>query len=185
MINLTKNASQRNIKYLALVCIASFFMQACSSGDGSPRFKDVEEIDVKTSTQGVITEVEEIEPGNEYKVLDETVIDDKSASMAIVHHLDGTTDSVSFAKLENDDGSYHKSSSLRPFLMGTLAATFFRRNMGRATLDPKAYKNPAGYTKSQGLKGNLASTASTRRVKVPGKGSKGYGGKRSFRSFGG
>jgi len=159
-------------------------MQACSSGDGSPRFKDAEEIEVKTTSQGVISEIEEVDPGNEYKILNEEIIADKSQSMAIVHNLDGTTDSLTFDKLEKEGGS-SRHSTLRPFLMGTLAATYFNRNYNRTALDPTKYKNPGAYNKSKGMHSTLGSTASTRRVKVPGKGSKGYGGSKSFRSFGG
>ncbi len=160
------------------------FLQSCS--DGSPHFKDAEEIEVKTTSQGVISEIEEIDPGKTYKVIDETIIDDKAASMAIVHNLDGTTDSLSFAQIEKEgESSNGRHSSLRPFLMGTLAATYFSRRFGSTTMNTGSYKNQRAYDKSKGLRKNLASTASTRRVKVPGSGSKGYGGSKSFRSFGG
>lgn len=185
MTNLISVLSQRNLTRLATLCLMLFAFQSCSTDDGAPRFKDAEEIDVQTSTQGVISEIEEVQPGDEYKVIDETIIDSKEASMAIVHNLDGTVDSVSFAKLAGDDSEYKNSRGLRTFLMGTLAASYFHRNFGRTRLDPGRYKNTAGFNKSKGLKGNLAGTASSRRVKVPGKGSKGYGGSRSFRSFGG
>jgi hypothetical protein len=187
MKNHQSSTSQIKLKYFSLIFIGSFFMQSCSSGDGSPHFKDAEEVEVKTTSQGVISELEEIDPGNEYKVINEEIIDDKAASMAIVHNLDGTTDSLSFDKLEKEgsSGSKNSHSSLRPFLMGTLAATYFNRNYNRTTLDPNKYKNPGAYNKSKGMRSTLGSTASTRRVSVPGKGSKGYGGSKSFRSFGG
>jgi len=185
MLRLHFDSVQNKLKYLCLVCIGSFLFQACFS-DGSPRFKDAEEIDVLTTSQGVLSEIEEIEPGNEYKVLNEEIIDEKAKSMAIVHNLDGTTDSLSFAKMEKEgSSSTGRHSSIRPFLMGTLAATFFNRNFNRTALDPTKYKSPSAYDKSKGMHSNLKSTASTRRVKVPGKGSKGYGGSKSFRSFGG
>jgi hypothetical protein len=181
---------QIKVKYFSLLLIGSFFMQSCSSGDGSPHFKDTEEIEVKTTSQGVISELEEVDPGNKYKVINEEIIDDKSASMAIVHNLDGTTDSLSFDELdglekEGESNGSRRHSYLRPFLMGTLAATYFNRNYNRTSLDPNRYKNTGAYNKSKGMRSTLGSTASTRRVTVPGKGSKGYGGSKSFRSFGG
>lgn len=180
------STSQIKLKYFSYLLVGSFFMQSCSSGDGNPRFKDAEEIEVKTTSQGVISEIDEIEPGNEYTVINEEIIADKSASMAIVHNLDGTTDSLTFDRLEREgSGNNGRHSSLRPFLMGTLAATYFNRNYNRTALDPNKYRNSGAYNKSKGMRSTLGSTASTRRVKVPGKGSKGYGGSRSFRSFGG
>ena len=179
-----QSSAQIKLKYLALALVTVFFLQGCSS-DGSPRFKDVEEIEVSESTKGVICEVEEVEPGNEFKVIEEQVIDDKMASMAIVHNLDGTVDSVSLHKMKKDESSYHRSSVMRPFLMGTLAGTFFNRNMNRHSLDPSRYKSTDAFNKSKGLRSGIASSATTRRMKVPGKGSRGYGKGKSFRSFGG
>ena len=47
------------------------------------------------------------------------------------------------------------------------------------------YKNASAYNKSTGLKSDLKSSATSRRVSVPGSSSKGYGSGKSFRSFGG
>lgn len=179
---ITINRSQ----VLNSLIIALFFglvLQSCGSDDGSPRFKDVEEIEIKESNQGVISEIDEIEPGDSYTVLNEEVIDNKADSKAIVHNLNGTTDTLSFAQI--GDGGSQTRSGLRPFLMGTLAASFFSRNMGASSLNPSNYKNTDAFNKSKGMRQSMLSSASTRKVKVPGKKSKGYGANKSFRSFGG
>lgn len=160
-----------------------FLFASCSSDDGSPRFKDVDEIEVSETTQGVISEIEEVEPGDTYKVIDEEVIDDKLQSLAIVHNLDSTIDTLTFAKMSS--GDYGGRSGMRTFLLGTLAASYISRNMRSTALNPSNYKSTSALNKSKGLRSNLSSSAITRRMKVPGKGSKGYGGGRSFRSFGG
>lgn len=168
---------------LILALFFGLILQSCSSDDGSPRFKDVEEIEVRESNQGVISEIDEVEPGDTYKVINEEVIDKKADSKAIVHNLNGTTDTLSFAKMS--ESGYQSRSGLRPFLMGTLAASFFSRNMGASSLNPSNYKNTDAFNKSKGMRQSMLSNASTRRIKVPGKKSKGYGGGKSFRSFGG
>ena len=139
-------------KVLNSLILALFFglvLQSCSSDDGSPRFKDVEEIEVKESNQGVISEIDEIEPGDTYTVINEEVIDRKADSKAIVHNLNGTTDTLSFAKM-SESGYQSTRSGLRPFLMGTLAASFFSRNMGASTLNPSNYKSTDSFNKSKG-----------------------------------
>jgi len=179
---ITINRSQISNSFILLLFL-SFILQSCS-GDGSPRFKDVEEIEIKESSQGVISEIDEVEPGDTYKVLNEEIIDRKADSKAIVHNLDGTTDTLSFAKM-SESGYQSTRSGLRPFLMGTLAASFFTRNMRSSSLNPSNYKSTDAFNKSKGMRQSMLSNASTRRIKVPGKKSKGYGGSKSFRSFGG
>lgn len=171
------------LNYFILALFFGLILQSCSSDDGAPRFKDVEEIEVRESSQGVISEIDEVEPGDTYKVLNEEVIDNKADSKAIVHNLNGTTDTLSFAKMS--ESGYQSRSGLRPFLMGTLAASFFSRNMGSSSLNPSNYKNTDAFNKSKGMRSSMMSNATTRKVKVPGKKSKGYGKSKSFRSFGG
>lgn len=184
--NMEKLITINRCKVLNSLFIALFFgliLQSCSSGDGSPKFKDFEEIEVRETNQGVISEIDEIEPGDTYTVIKEEVIDKKADSKAIVHNLNGSTDTLSFAKM-NESGQSTRSG-LRPFLMGTLAASFFSRNMGASTLNPSNYKSTDAFNKSKGMRSSMLSSASTRKVKVPGKKSKGYGQSKSFRSFGG
>ncbi len=167
-----------------LFVVSILCLQSCGSDyDGSPRFKDSEEVEIRETTQGVISEIEELEPGDKYTVLNEEVIDDRTNSLAIVHNLDQTIDTLTFAKMVN--GDYGSRSNLRPFLLGTLAATYLTRGFRSSSLNKGSYKNPDSFNKSKGLRNNMMSSATTRKVRVPGKGSKGYGGKRSFRSFGG
>ncbi len=164
----------------------AILMQSCGSDDGSPRLKEFDEKTVYESTKGVVTEVEEVEPGNEYKIIDERIIDEKEKSIAIVHTLEGTTDTLSLKKIESEkNSSEYRHSGLRAILLYSLAGSYFRRNLGNVTPDSRYYKDAAAYNKSTGLKNNLQSSAKTRTVKVPKASSTGYGSGRSFRSFGG
>lgn len=184
---ITGLALTKKITLIATVTAALTF-QSCGEKDGSPRIKDGKQETVYESTQGVITEVEEIEPGDDYKIIDERLIDDKEKSIAIVHNLEGTIDTLSLRKLKEDEKSSTSSAShsaLRGVLYYSLAASFFNRNMSNVSPKQSNYKNTSAYNKSTGLKNNLRSSATSRRVNVPGSSSKGYGSGKSFRSFGG
>lgn len=181
---ITGLALTKKITLMAAV-VAALSLQSCGEEDGSPRIKDAEVDTVYESTQGVITEVEEIEPGNDYKIIDERIIDEKDKSIAIVHTLEGTVDTLSLRKMKNDESSYSRHSGLRGILYYSLAASYFNRSMRNVTPNQSNYKNASAYNKSTGLKNDLRSSATSRRVNVPGRSSRGYGSGKSFRSFGG
>ncbi|NRD20306.1 hypothetical protein HNV08_09630 [Winogradskyella eckloniae] len=181
---ITGLALTKKITLIAAVSAALAF-QSCGEEDGSPRIKDAQEETIYESTKGVITEVEEIEPGEDYKIIDERIIDDKEKSIAIVHTLEGTVDTLSLRKLKDDESSSYRHSGLRSILYYSLAASYFNRNMGNVSPKQSNYKNASAYNKSTGLKNDLKSSATSRRVSVPGSSSKGYGSGKSFRSFGG
>lgn len=172
---------------LVSVCSGALLLQSCFSDNGEPRIKEYDEKTIFESTKGIITEVEEIEPGNDYRVLDERIIDDKSKSIAIVHALDGSIDTLSIARIESDKNNQSAGlhSGLRPILYYTLAASLLRNSLGSVTPDSRYYKNQSAYNKSTSLKNDLQSTATRRTVRTPKASSSGYGKGKSFRSFGG
>ena len=170
---------------LATAISASVILQSCGEADASPRIKDAQQETIYESTKGVITEVEEVEPGNDYKIIDERIIDEKDKSIAIVHTLEGNVDTLSLRKMKEDNSSYTRHSGLRSILYYSLAASYFNRRLSNVTPNQSNYKNTSAYNKSTGLKNDLRSTATSRRVSVPGTSSRGYGSGKSFRSFGG
>lgn len=175
-------------KFILAVTLSSSlaFFNSCSGGDGSPKIKDSVDKTIHEPTKGTVTEVEEIQPGNDYKIIDERLIDDKSKSIAIVHNLDNTVDTLSLQKIESDHKSGGRHSGLRGILLYSLAASYFRGGrMSGIKPDASKYKNANAYNKSTGLKNEMQSTSRTRTVKSPGKSSRGYGSGRSFRSHGG
>ncbi|MUU77400.1 hypothetical protein [Winogradskyella endarachnes] len=181
---ITGLALTKKITLIAAVS-ATLALQSCGEEDGSPRIKDAQEETIYESTKGVITEVEEVEPGEDYKIIDERIIDDKEKSIAIVHTLEGTVDTLSLRKLKDDNSSTYRHSGLRSILYYSLASSYFNRNMNNVTPKQSNYKNASAYNKSTSLKNDLKSSATSRRVSVPGSSSKGYGSGKSFRSFGG
>lgn len=181
---ITGLALTKKITLMAAIT-ASLTLHNCGGEQVGPRIKDATEETVYESTKGVVTEVEEVEPGNDYKIIDERIIDEKDKSIAIVHTLEGTTDTLSLRKMKTDESSYSRHSGLRGILYYSLAASYFNRNMRNVTPNQSNYKNASAYNKSTGLKNDLKSSATSRRVSVPGKSSRGYGSGKSFRSFGG
>jgi len=171
---------------LATVTSGAILTSSCG-GDGSPKIKDAVDKTYYEATKGTVTEVEEIEPGDDYKIIDERIIDEKENSIAIVHNLEGTIDTLSLAKIDkgSNEAGYRNRSGLRSILYYSLAASYFNRNLGGVQPNSSYYKDASAYNKSTGLKNDLKSTATSRRVKVPGASSKGYGSGKSFRSFGG
>ena len=159
-------------------------MQSCGNG-GAPRIKEGTTETILESSKGVITEVEEVEPGDEFLILDEKIIDEKEKSLAIVHRLDGSIDTLSLQKIKKESTSDPSRNALRSVLMYSLAASFFNKNLGNTSPNSAYYKNQAAFNKSTGLKQDLTKTAVSRRVTVPSGASKGYGGGKSFRSHGG
>jgi hypothetical protein len=127
---------------------------------------------VYETTKGTVTELEEVEPGGDYKIIDESVIDEK--------------DTLSLKKMKNPaDSSTHRHSGLRGILMYSMARSFFSNNINSVTPDSRYYKNPETYNKAVGVRNDLQRTASSRTMKVPSGASKGYGSGKSFRSCGG
>lgn len=169
----------------ATIVTGAVVLQSCG-GDGSPKIKDGETKTVLESSKGTVTEVEEVEPGDDFKIIDEKVIDDKTKSTAIVHYLDGKIDTLSLQKLKSESAEgNHTNAALKGVLMYSLASSFFNRNLANTQPNAGFYKNADAYNKSTNLKGDLEKTATSRRVTSPGKSSKGYGTGKSFRSHGG
>ena len=176
--------NKKNI-FLAIMSSGILMFQSCG-GDGSPKIVDGETVTIKESSKGTVTEVEEVKPGDDFKIIDEKIIDEKAKSTAIVHYLNGKTDTLSLQKLKSEsETGNHGHSVLRGVLMYSLASSFFNRNLANTSPNSGYYKNADAYNKSTGLKSDLEKSATTRRVTSPGKSSKGYGSGKSFRSHGG
>lgn len=153
--------------------------------DGSPKIKDATEQTVYINNKGIETEVQEVDPGDVFKILDERILEDKESSRAIVNNLDSTIDTISMATLKDESQSSGRRSAIRSTLMGGLALAYMTNRAGAIAPRSSSYMNKASYNKSNGLASNLKSSATPRKVSIPGKTSKGYGSGKSFRSFGG
>lgn len=155
---------------------------ACGSDNGS----DWEEVTVEEPTKGVVTTVEETEPG-QFTVAGEQIVDTRDQSRVIVKHLDGKIDTLSLAQARGLVGSQdtvrqttvvhqHRGG----FGLGhILWWSAMGHMMGRSFGSPA----PAYVYRNGSMMGNTASelrrTSVSRTVKVPAKSRSGF-----FKGFG-
>ncbi len=132
---------------LIVIMVGASVLQSCG-GDGSPRIKDGKTSTIYESTKGTVTEVEEVQPGDDFVIIDEKIIDEKERSTAIVHYLDGKVDTLSLQKLREEKyAGNHSHSALRGVLMYSLASSYFNRNLANTTPNSSYYKNTYAYNK--------------------------------------
>lgn len=166
----------------ATLLASCLLLQGCS--DGAPKIKDATEQTVYVNTKGIETIVTEVEPGDVFKIEDETILDSKEASRAIVSNLDLSIDTISMASMSGES-SDPRRSALRSTLMGGLAFAYLTNRVGGVAPRSSSYANQSAFNKSQGMTSSLKNSAVPKKVSVPGKASKGYGSGKSFKSFGG
>lgn len=161
-------------------------------------------------TKGLITEVEEVSQ-DEYKITNETVVDDTAASKVIARHLSGQIDTFSMQEIResqqaqtngsgasgswdqetNTSGNtthhYHHypSHGLSNILMGGMMGYYFGRSFSTPP-NPGVYRDQGTYNRIASSTGQtLSRTAVRTTVRRPSGGSSGFGSGRSTRSFGG
>lgn len=183
-----KNATRNTL--MAIGAAGALFLSGCDN----VQYVEEERVEL---TKGLITTLEEIEPNN-FKIIDEQVIDDKAESRVITQYLDGTVDTLllnevdpntlaSTAEPSDSTGRshYHRRRSMSGVLMGGLMGYY----MGRSTSVPpsaSSYRDQNTYNRVNSSAGRtLSNTASRTTVRRPSSGSSGYGGSRSTRSSGG
>lgn len=173
-----------NVRHVlpATMLASCLMLQGCY--DGAPKLKDATEQTVYVTSNGVETEVNEVEPGDVFKITDERILDSKEASRAIIHNLDQSVDTMSMASLKGD-ATDPRRSALRSTLMGGLAFAYFSNRAGNIAPKSSSYASTSAYNKSNGMTSSLKNSATPRKVSIPGKTSRGYGAGKSFRSFGG
>lgn len=201
--NFSKRPVQSLKKGLVLTTIAgTLLFTSCGSN-----VEYVEE-EVVEMTKGVVTTVEEVSP-DEFKIIDEQVIEDKDASMVIANYIDGETDTMSLAEVQGDwsggSGSFDSNGEATSPTANTTSqdtTRHYRRRsgigsiimygyigymMGRTTRpNPAAYRNANTYNRVANTTGNtLNNTATRKTVSKPATGKSGYGSSKSTRSYGG
>jgi hypothetical protein len=180
-ISLLKNTSKQIRKTTMVVggsLLISGFM-ACNTG---PQYELSETLD---PTQGVITEVKEIEQ-DLFRITDETIVPLKEDSRIIAEYMDGVRDTFTLAEaqLTEADPGYHDYPR-RHGMSGVLMGGMMGYMMGRSLSSPinrAAYASQSAYQKSTTSTSTMRSSATRRTVRTP---KSGFGGSRSSRSYGG
>ena len=181
-------------RWITYGCVAVLVvaLQACGGA---------ERVD-EQADKGIVTTVREVSDG-EFKIEDEQMVEDKSASAIIAKYADNTTDTIplseakrmmqdSTAAQASQDTTHqrHRHYRRRSSLLSVAAFGYMGYMLGRnrRSFSPRssAYMNQSTYQRVNNTTGtrfrNATSRSSTSR---PSKGKSGYGGSRSTRSYGG
>lgn len=148
----------------------------CGSGDNG---SDWEKVEVTEPTKGVVTTLEETEPGK-FDIVEETVIDSKDSSRVVIRRLDGSEETLTLAQarglvqpadtVQNNAQHHHRTGhyGLGPVLWWGTMGYLMGRNMGMP-VSPGIYRSGATPAFQE-----LRRTAVTRQEMRPVKGRSGF-----------
>lgn len=188
--NFTRLKTSARHTLFAIGAAGALFLTSCDN----VQYAEEEKVEL---TKGLVTTLEEIETNN-FKIIDEQVIDSPADSRVITHYMDGTVDTLMLndvspntlaATGEPSDSTgrhhYRRRSGMSSVLMGGLMGYY----MGRSTSIPpsaSSYRDQNTYNRVNSSAGRtLSNTASRTTVRKPSSGSSGFGGSKSTRSSGG
>ncbi|NRB51648.1 MAG: hypothetical protein HRU41_28505 [Saprospiraceae bacterium] len=188
--NFTRLKTSARHTLVAIGAAGALFFTSCDN----VQYVEEEKVEL---TKGLITTLEEVEPDN-FKIIDEQVVDSKAQSRVITHYMDGTIDTLMLNDVDpntlastaepsdsTDRHHYYRRRSMSGVLMGGLMGYY----MGRSTSVPpsaSSYRDQNTYNRVNSSTGRtLSNTASRTTVRKPTSGSSGFGGSRSTRSSGG
>ncbi|NBC07411.1 MAG: hypothetical protein GVY26_09490 [Bacteroidetes bacterium] len=152
--------------------------------------------------KGIVTTVREVKDG-EFKIEDEQMVEEKSASAIIAKYADNTTDTIplSEAKQLMQDSTaaqasqdtthrrhhhYRRRTSLLSIAAYGYMGYMLGRNRSSFSPRPSAYMDRSTYQRVNNTTGTRFRNATSRSTTSrPSKGKSGYGGSRSTRSYGG
>jgi hypothetical protein len=180
--NFTKIApTVRHFSYALTIASALTFT---SCGD-NVQYVEEEKVEL---TKGLVTEVEEVAE-NDFRIIDERVVENKEDSRVIAHYMDGSVDTMLVSQVQQtgtqQDSTYRRRGGMSRILMGGLMGYYMGRSMNTP---PSAgvYKDANTYNRVNSSAGNtLNQTAKRTTVRRPTTTRKGYGGGKSTRSYGG
>jgi len=165
------------IKTSAFIVGSAFMLSSIVSCGSNVEYQDTE---VLSPTQGVITEVKEMET-DLFKITDETIVNTKEDSRIIAEYMDGVRDTFTLEEAQLQDADNPRRRGTRGVWMAGMMGYMMGRNMSQGT-SRAAYANDKAYNKSTKATNSLRSTASRKTVRTP---KKGFGSSRSTRSYGG
>jgi hypothetical protein len=172
-----KHRARRGGLYVAVATIlaANAGCGDSDSGNGS----DWEEVTVQEPTKGVITTLEETEPGK-FSIVNEELAETREASRVIVKRLSGSTDTLTLLQAKsfvqpqdtvNNGGHAYRSHGMGGVLWWGMMGYMMGRNLG-APVNPAFYGR--GYTGNPNLGSELQRTSVPRKVLRPVGGKSGF-----------
>lgn len=171
--------SVKNLKTATMVIGSAFIMSGLMSSCGNnTEYATVEVLD---PTQGVITEVKEMQR-DLFKITDEKVVATKDDSRIIAEYMDGQRDTFTLAEAQlRDAENPRRRSSMNGILMGGMMGYMMGKSMS-TPVSKSAYASNSAYSKSNTSTSNLRSSATRTKVSKP---KSGFGSSKSSRSYGG
>ena len=172
--------SLRKTVVIGALAFSSFSMVFTSCGSSEQQYTEETKYEL---TQGLITEVEEVEK-ELFKITDETSVPLVEDSRIIATYLDGVRDTFTLEEAKLVDADNPRRSSMRGVLMGGMMGYYMGRSLS-SPINKGAYKSPATYQKATKTTSTLKQSAKRTTVRRPVNSSKGFGGGKSTRSYGG
>ena len=173
---LRSNSAQKFKKSSLFLGSALFISSMFSCGSNV----EYVEQEVLTPTQGVVTEVKEVQ-SETFKITDETVVPTIDESRIIAEYMDGVRDTFTLAEAQLVDAENPRRRGMSGILMGGMMGYMMGKSMSQP-MSRGAYANDAAFKKSSTTTNTLRSSASRKTVRTP---KKGFGSSRSTKSYGG
>lgn len=165
------------VKKASFILGSALFLSSVFSCGSNVEYQETE---VMTPTQGIITEVKEME-SELFKITDETIVPTIDDSRIIAEYMDGVRDTFTLAEAELVDAENPRRRGTRGVLMYGMMGYMMGRSMNQ-TPSRSAYASDAAHKKSTTSTNSLRSSASRKTVRTP---KKGFGSSKSTRSYGG
>ena len=170
--------SVKNLKSATMIIGSAFIMSGLVSSCDNTEYATEE---VLSPTQGIITEVKEMEK-DKFKITDETIVATKDDSRIIAEYIDGARDTFTLAEAQLVDAENPtRRSSMNGILMGGLMGYMMGKSIS-TPVSKSAYASNSAYAKSNTTTNNLKSSATRSSVRKP---KSGFGSSKSSRSYGG
>ena len=176
-IKTTVSKYANKVKKASFILSTALFFSSVFSCGSNVEYQNTE---VLTPTQGIITEVKEIET-DQFKITGETIVSSVDDSRIIAEYIDGVRDTFTLAEAQVVDEEHPRRRGTHGVLMYGMMGYMMGRNMGQAPVR-SAYASDAAHKKSTSTSSSLRKTASRKTVRTP---KKGFGSSRSTRSYGG
>jgi len=176
----SKIPSLRNTIVVGALAVSSLSLVFTSCGSSEQEYTEETKYEL---TQGLITEVEEVEK-ELFKITNETNVPEIADSRIIATYLDGVKDTFTLEEARLVDADNPRRRSMNGVLMGGMMGYYMGRSLS-SPVNRGAYKTPSAYQKATKTTSTLKQTAKRTTVRRPVNSSKGFGGGKSTRSYGG
>ncbi len=156
---------QNRLKKGSLFIAVAALIGGTTACGGSDNGSDWEQVTVQEPTKGVVTTMEETQPG-QYEITDEQMVESKDSSRIIIKKLDGTVQTLNLdqakAMVQATDTvamhPHHRSHGFGSYIWWSAMGYMMGRNFGSPVYSG-FYRNPGGFAPGSGSFGAGRSTS--------------------------